>query len=452
MKFKLFSKSVTPKPGSFVLGVFDIYSLKDTENILVAGQVKGTVNVGDTVLISNPGSDTEKSVKAKVLGIENGPGKQAKSACDCKVGLLIENGSKLPVYRASVLSTADKSLTDIHNEYINTLGDIYVKDKDMNISDDEIEKLSITDCGEISRLFSWFHSKDTDEQQLIENKKKIDCMAFAIAKKVLASDEIYCIFSKNSGEPYMFSQTYAKNGGYAVSPPNIRILTKAYEESFKSIFPAEKYEIRAVANGDKKDGIYNFLGSTFYLNGACGVEVLTDDVAISAQTFVPEPDYSDIPERNIPITNPALMRWMLLLSQFGTPKDREGEIIYDLYYRFFSLEIPKAKFLIPMRTDDKVDEPDENGMTILKKGLTIQLAETDGKYGRSAVQMYTDWKRLRMVYDKEWDSMVSTISDMIGKRDCVINLTKFHYAAFYIGKDMYDDMCNFSDKYQQPEQ
>ena len=43
------------------------------------------------------------------------------------------------------------------------------------------------------------------------------------------------------------------------------------------------------------DSIYNFLGSTFYLNGACGVKVIYDNFSIDACMLVEKPDYSNLP-------------------------------------------------------------------------------------------------------------------------------------------------------------
>lgn len=94
-------------------------------------------------------------------------------------------------------------------------------------------------------------------------------------------------------------------------------------------------------SGRRKIWIYNFLGYCFYMNGACGVKVVNENTAIAAPEFVPEPDYSNIPEISIPVTNPDLVRWMLLIAQLGQPATDEQKLIYKLYFRFLSIEMTK---------------------------------------------------------------------------------------------------------------
>lgn len=448
MKFNFWKRNEAKQSGSFILGVLDTFQLKNTDSLVVVGNVKGTVHIGDAVYISNPGSDTEKTVLTTVTSIENGPGKQVEEASDCHIGLIIEKGADIPVRKASVLYTSGISNDDVHKAYIAALCDVYVKNQNLVISDEEIENLSITDCSEIFRFFFWLHfqvENDDDEDTKQENNKKTDRLVAAMCKKILNTDEIYCLYYKDTGEPHMFSQTIEENGGYMCTPPCIRIFTKAYKETVKSTYHMDKLEIHSIVNGNNKDGIYNFLNSVFYLNGACGVEIISEATSIAASLFVPEPDYSKTEERNIPITNPSLMRWMLLIAQTGKPVSKEADINFELYYRFLSLEITKAKFLIPMKHNGETQESDENGLIFMKKGTEVQLAITDGKYGRPAVKMFTDWKRLRMVYGKEWGGLVQPISGMISDNDCVINLTQYPLAGFYVGKEMYGEMCKFSE-------
>lgn len=103
------------------------------------------------------------------------------------------------------------------------------------------------------------------------------------------------------------------------------------------------------------------------MNGACGVKVVNENTAIAAPEFVPEPDYSNIPEISVPVTNPDLVRWMLLIAQLGQPATDEQKLIYKLYFRFLSIEMTKARFIIPTKTSEDFPEPDENGKTVLKR-------------------------------------------------------------------------------------
>jgi hypothetical protein len=55
--------------------------------------------------------------------------------------------------------------------------------------------------------------------------------------------------------------------------------------------------------------------------------------------------------------------------------------------------------------------------------------------------MFTDWKRMRMVYKEEdgWNALVQSISQMIETFDCAINATEYMAAGCYIDKEFYEN-------------
>ena len=146
-------------------------------------------------------------------------------------------------------------------------------------------------------------------------------------------------------------------------------------------FPAEKYEIREIKN-DQSNTISDFFGSIFYMNGACGVRVVNSNTSISAEKIVEKPDFSNLPEINRPVMNPNLERWILLIAELGHPDTPDKELIYKLYFSFMSRELVKAKFLIPMKADNDMPSPDENGKVVIEKDTTIAMATIEGKHGR----------------------------------------------------------------------
>ena len=239
----------------------------------------------------------------------------------------------------------------------------------------------------------------------------------------------------------MFSRTIdQKDGTYRCTPPDIMIITEAYKPAMTAQFPENKFEIKKIENGEEKKGIYNFLGSSFYLNGACGICILSEQASIAAPMLVPKPDYSNVRPQDIPVTNPDLVRWMLLLGQIGKPEGNDAELIYKLYYRFMAQELVKARFLIPTQKEGEIPKGDENGKTVLEKNVSFKFPTMDGKYGRPAVRMYTDWKRLRMVYGEEWSALVQPVEGMIGVFDCAVNVTEFARAGCYIGAEMFEEI------------
>lgn len=440
-------KEKTENP-SFLLGVQDVFGLKESEDMVVVGRLEGRVCTGDAVYLSSPGVDEDSVFLTTVKGIEINVNTPAQEAADCHVALRIENGRQYPIRKGTVLFTRERSTGDVHQAYVNALGDAFVMRQKLELSEEELETLTITDCAEIWRLFAWFQNKvaqDQSEETKQENHKKIDKLAAALCKKIMQADAVYCVFNKETGEPHMFSRTIKQEESYLCTPPDILLFTKAYEGIMKKSFSEDKFEVRRIENGEKKDGIYNFLGSTFYLNGACGVAVVSEQTAISADMLVPAPDYSNIAPQNVPVTNPDLMRWMLLLGQLKKAETEEEKLIYSLYYRFLSKEMVKARFLIPMQNEGEIPKPDENGKTVLEKGLTIKFPTMDGKYGRPAVRMFTDWKRLRMVYDESWGGMVQPISGFINTFDCAVNPTQYPKAGCYIGTELFEDMKKFEE-------
>lgn len=433
--------------GSFVYGVQDTYKLLDSNDLVVVGRVKGTVYPGMAVYVSNFGDDNGSILLTTVLGLEINQS-PVDIATNCLVALKLEAGQKIDIKTGSIVHTRDISTKEVHDAYISAIGDVYVLRKNLVLSEDEIAFMSITDCAEAWRLFNWFHSKNSvneSEEEKLEYHKKIEKIVDAICKKILVADEIYTVFNKATGEPHMFSHTIEQDdGSYMCTPPDIMIISKAYSKLYEAMYPADKFEIRKIENGKNKDGIYNFLGSTFYLNGACGVAILADQTAIDAGKLVPKPDYSAIPQINIPVMNPALMRWMLLIGQLGHPETQDAELIYKLYYRFMSIEMTKSMLVIPMQTDGEIPAADQNGKTILKQGLQLKLPTMKGKHNKDAVRMFTDWKRLHMEYGPEWSGFLQPVSGMIDVFDCAINATKYPAAGCYISKDMYEEMIKMA--------
>ena len=126
--------------------------------------------------------------------------------------------------------------------------------------------------------------------------------------------------------------------------------------------------------------------------------------------------------------------------------NNDAELIFKLYYRFMGIEMTKAKFIIPMKHEGDAPEPDENGQAVIEKDFKFGIATMKGKNDRDAVIMYTDWRRLRSEYGKDWDGMVHTMGGLIGKFDCAVNPTRFPAAGSYITREMYEDMVKMAEQ------
>lgn len=430
--------------GSFYLGVESTFGLKDTSDIVVAGKIHGTIKIGSAFYITNMGDDNTPTSLSTAVGLEVNRS-PVNIATDTFGTVRIKDGSKLNIKPGSVLFTRDISTKDVHDAYIHALGDGYISVRNMELEQADYDKMSLTDLAELRRLYKWItDSKKEQETEEIAafNKHVLDTISKHMCSRILSTKELYTVINKKTGEPHMVTQTFATNdGNYVTAPPDIIFITKAYLEMWKNQFSPEKFDIVKIENGEDGKGIYNFLGDTFYLNGACGVTVLFSDFSIDAEMLVEKPDYSNLPKIQVPVTNPDLERWLLLMGQLDKAKTEEEEKLHFIFFGHIFMELAKAQFIIPMKMYGEMDPPDENGKTVLKKDTRMIIATQKGKGERDAIRMYTDWKRFRRAYSEAdgWSGMIQPISGMIDVYDCAINATEYHAAGCYIDKQFYED-------------
>jgi len=443
------SEKTTETTVNFYLGIEDTFRLTNSTDLVAVGHVHGTVTKGAAVYIANPGEDDAPISLTTIEGIEIN-GKPVESATDTNVGLKISRGADLQIKIGSVAFTRDISSKDVHDAYIQALGQAYISFRQMKLKEDDYAKMSLTDLAELRRLYCRFieRKKDQETEELRAfNQTVLDTISQHMCERVLSVKEIYTVIHKKTGEPFMISRVLKQPEGYLTTPPDIMLITKAYLEVMKKKYDPNLFDIVKIENGEDGKGIYNFLGSAFYLNGACGIKVIFDEFAIDASKLVPEPDYSNIPKIQIPVTNPDVERWLLLMGQMAPigPENGEDEkTIYMIFNGHLMNALKNARFLIPMKLDGEVDPPDENGNTVIKKDSKISLATMPGKNDRDSILMYTDWKRLRMAYNEAdgWSGMIQSIGEMIDMYDCTINYTEFVVAGCYISKNTYENDIN----------
>lgn len=442
------SKPAEPKflamPGGgykAYLGVEDVFTLEgDTEDLIVVGKLVGSLKVGSTIYIKNVGDEESKTFATALIGMENGPDNKVDFASDCNVAMRILKGKQANIHKGTVVSTNDVTEKELKDAYINALGNSYVQKMDLDIDKEEYEKLTLTDCLEIWRLYIWFKSKvqQMTQEDMEKVRERLGKHAEVTIGKLLEAKSVYTLICKATGEPYMFSRTYeGKDNNYECTPPDILVFTASELAKIKSAYPEDEYEYKLIENGANKKGIRDFLSSAFYLNGASGLCLQSNDVGIDRSRVVEEPDLSKVPEVNRPVSNPNLVRWMLLIGQMGELDTKEKETIFQLYYRFMIMEMATAKYIIPMKHTDADGNPVEV-KNVIEAGVTMQLATQDGRDGKDAIRMYTDWKRFSMVYGKEWEGVVQTVGDVIEKFDCAINSTIYYKAGCYISKEVYE--------------
>ena len=150
------------------------------------------------------------------------------------------------------------------------------------------------------------------------------------------------------------------------------------------------------------------------------------------------PDIMLIPKAYIDVIKNQYNPDVFDIVKIENGSDKKG--IYNIFYGHLFRELASANFIIPTKMNAKMAPPDENGKTVITEGSTMEFPTKNGKNGRDAVCMFTDWKRLRMNYKESdgWDGLIQPISGMIEKFDCAINATEYLSAGCYIDKDFYD--------------
>lgn len=403
-------------------GVEAVFNLQDSESVILAGQAYGTIKVGDrltfvkgsrehTVLIKGI---EESQISMQVLNNQKGSLRVALPDKEfAKTGLVLYN--------------AVASVDFKEEAYLRALADVA-----------ELVGLFIDYCRRNDKLFS--------AEEIDENLQKIKTLKDIVRDKLLVADRIYVLQSTRTGEAHLHSETFQReDGSFLCTDPLIQIVDEErYDYVMTKLTEAKRTDVtlRKVEKGEDGEGITNALGTEFYLNGALGVFIESKDTVVWAKELVPKPDFSGIPEIQVPITNPDLVRWMLLMGQIGHPETDEAKQIFQLYYGFMVRELMGAKLLIPMKGNLIHDAVDADGKTVLKEKSTMSFPVREGKYkdGRTTLQVFTDWKRLRMVFDDEWNGMITTVDDFIEQHDFAINATQYLDAGMYISKSAYDDM------------
>ncbi len=278
-----------------VFGVEEILpNPNDSEDLVVIGLVRGTIHVGDEVIITNLGSDNDKPAKAVISALEDANKGQVKKASGDNVVVTIKDGKKHNVYKGTVLHFEGVSEDDLRASYLYAIINAFFFWQNGKLMDEDRRRFSITDLIEIWRQSIRFcddsaaqHSHGTHAFYL----EKILLLMEQVRATLLTLDEIYAVYSVKTGEPALFiSSTRNKDGSLEPAETMVRLIPAAYKE--KITYPDE-FVLRRIENGPDKDGIQNFLNEVIFLNGAEGIEFISDETSINAKALIKSPDVED---------------------------------------------------------------------------------------------------------------------------------------------------------------
>ncbi len=406
----------------FVMGAYNAFTTEDEGVFAIEGKAQGEVKVGDELIVSDLGSDKEIKVKVKVKEIAIRRGDKLdplQSAKNTDIIVFFISDEDIRVKRGQVMHSEEVPYTELRNAYLNLMGNIYVVARKMELTDEEYAALSLSDCVDLWNCFMKFQGKkyEKNDKKTDENTEKLEKLYNAIRKKLLASDNINIVYSKLTGEPFMFNRFVKEGPSYSCTFPNIMLITDSRLELLKSKYADERFEIKKI----EKERLLTVLGNCFYENGAVGVEINASDVFIDGESLAKK---KENPNNEIGLlANPDFTRWLLLLEQISSDDFANPKMAYAIIESQFEQELLKATFLVPA----------------IKEGDTCKVAVAKGKSeGKNAACAYTDWTKLRNVYDTKWGAITSDIAGIIEDYDIVINPAKGIGKTVCLSKEDYE--------------
>ena len=287
---------------STCLGVFDFFALGKSDQLLILGRLKGSLKLGDRLQVCNPGESFESFGELTVEKLSNGK-EDSNSLADEALAHIVVTASEIAgrLKKGSVLYTSNIDERQLLSSYTDALYTSFVEMQNGDMSNEDYLRASLEDSVEILRLFLWDcreNRQNGSEEEYQKNLAKIAHLEEVVRDKLLEADEVYVIYSQLTGEPYMFSKTYDRgDDGYLCTDPLIHLSTSRWYHHYKETFDSQpNTQVRRIENTEDKEAIKNFLGSAFYLNGALGIIMNSDDVCIKAQSLVEKPDFSNLPE------------------------------------------------------------------------------------------------------------------------------------------------------------
>lgn len=268
---------------------------------------------------------------------------------------------------------------------------------------EELKKLEIQEMNFLIQTSYYFI--DNKKYEEIDFNKKIKIFMGVLIDKIKESNELYIAYDKNTNYPYIdsFGKTW--------------LFSK--EEFAKN---AEDYFIKQLIMLDMKKITSEEIMNVFYNCHLLGIEKLTVDngqyyVDINRDDILPPPDLSDVPEINIPVTNPKLQNAMVRFFQRlysknnYEGKERDLEKLEDKMLN----EVIDAKYLLPMQLKgvDKEDQKKE-GKLKLNKGAIMEFAALADNNNEEWAAAFTDWVEFEKAYDKNiWKGNIVTYDDLL---------------------------------------
>ena len=410
---------------SCILGVGDVIGVDDNAtDLIIEGFVEGTLKVGDEMIVTKMSCLSETPVKTVITSIYVNE-EEVQEASEKVVKVTVKDGDKLGIYKGTVLHSENVTDTQVYYTYRFAMDIAFVKQQDGILTEEDREKLAASDISEIWSLYWKAHLEDFKRVKEIELKVDQRRRDFfnLIREKLFLLDDLYVIYSTITNEPHLFATASLDgNKGMTVSHSWVYLIPSSYMHYRKEIYKKdERYDFKRIENGPEKEGIRNFLRDLFIYDGVESSLYFTEDTVIFAKELMDLLNYEGVDEAEIPVTNPNLMKFLHLSSQLDGIEDKEQKNIGKAYFYLFARFTKTAKFIAPMRLHGYDQLLEDNPQTDTEPNIPFNLAIQQGKTKEKAVQVYTDWKRLRKHFGEEYKGLVVTVDELIKDYDVVIN-------------------------------
>lgn len=434
---------------SFTLGVVNFFKGNDNpSDLMVVGFVKGTIKVGDEIVVTKMSCVTETPVKTTVLSLMV-PAGELQEASDTMVMARVQDGAKLDIYKGTVLHSENASDEQRYNAYIAALGIAFVDEQEGKLTKEDCEKLAASDISEIWQLYYKAHAEEAKQfeakQVLLKYKRRE--LYKLIREKLFLLDDVYVVYSVKTDEPYLFSHASEdEKGSLSVTMPMAKLIPSSYIHNLKESFGKnENFDFKRIDNGPDKEGIRNFIRELCIYDGIRGIQYCGEKTTILAEQLVDLPRYKGMDEKEIPVTNPNVIKWLYLARQLGKLNTKDKRRLSQVYLYEFYEALKTAKFIVPMRLHGYDQLLEDNPQTDVVPNIPFDLAMQPGNTKELTLKVYTDWKRLRKHFGEEYKGLVVTLDEPLAFHDVVINPGDHPMAAAMITEEWYNEVKRKTD-------
>ena len=429
---------------SFTLGVVNFFKGNDNpSDLMVVGYVKGSIKVGDEMVVTNMSCVTEIPMKTTVLSLEVPEG-EVQEASDTIVMVRVQDGDKLGIYKGRVLHSENAPDVELYNAYTVALGIAFVDEQEGKLTREDCEKLTASDISEIWQLYYKVHAEEAkrfEAKQVLLNYKRRELYKL-IREKLFLVDDIYVVYSVETDEPYLFSHASEdEKGSLSVTMPMAQLIPSSYMHYHKEIYKKDEiFDFKRIENGPDKEGIRNFIRDLFIYDGIRGIQYCGEKTTILAEQLVDLPRYKGMDEIEIPVTNPNVVKWLYLARQLGKLNTKDKKRLSQVYLYQFYEALKTAKFIAPMRLHGYDQLLEDNPQTDVEPNIPFDLAMQPGTTKEWTLKVYTDWKRLRKHYGEDCKALIVTLDEQLAFHDVVINPGDHPMAAATITEELYNEV------------